>query len=309
MENPYNLTPPNYQEPPRARTIRRAARAALKGHWWRMALVMLVFLLLTTPFVNISVESGYDFTRIRDGYPSLEAIATVEFGPLARSYIEPIDLSAVENYRLSFVETAAILYRAGWAAIPGALQAVVIAAGALSLLISLFLPVLQLGLYESASSLYRGEHPRTSQLFSKMRFFGKALWLGILEAFFTFLWMLLFIVPGIIASFRYAMAFYILWKNPEMRAIDALRESKRMMNGNKGRLFCLYFSYIGWELLAAVPSFALILLPFAILPELSLHALAWVLTIAGGMFVSSYVYVGEFEFFKDLEASWNVEPV
>ena len=93
--------------------------------------------------------------------------------------------------------------------------------------------------------MYSGGHPRASQLFSKLRFFGKALWLGILEAFFTFLWMLLFIVPGIIASFRYAMAFYILWKNPEMRAIDALRESKRMMNGNKGRLFCLYFSYIG----------------------------------------------------------------
>ncbi|OPZ67706.1 MAG: hypothetical protein BWY81_01183 [Firmicutes bacterium ADurb.Bin467] len=309
MEQPYDLTPPKYQEPPRARTLRRAARAALKGHWFRMALVMLVFTLLTTNYLSVSFDTGYNYDRMIGEYPSVDAIANVEIGPIPFSYSAPLDMSVEDFYFLPYGRDLALRLNVGWAVIPGAIQAAIFAAGALSLVLLLFGPALRLGLYESISSLYSGGHPRASQLFSKLRFFGKALWLGILEAFFTFLWMLLFIVPGIIASFRYAMAFYILWKNPEMRAIDALRESKRMMNGNKGRLFCLYFSYIGWELLAAVPSFALILLPFAILPELSLHALAWVLTIAGGMFVSSYVYVGEFEFFKDLEASWNVEPV
>ena len=93
-------------------------------------------------------------------------------------------------------------------------------------------PALRLGLYESISSLYSGGHPRASQLFSKLRFFGKALWLGILEAFFTFLWMLLFIVPGIIAIYRYRMALYVMIDHPELGPLDCLRESKRLMTGH-----------------------------------------------------------------------------
>ena len=34
--------------------------------------------------------------------------------------------------------------------------------------------------------------------------------------------------------------------------MDAIRESKRLMRGNKWRLFCLGFSFIGWELLGAL---------------------------------------------------------
>ena len=34
--------------------------------------------------------------------------------------------------------------------------------------------------------------------------------------------------------------------------MDAIRESKRLMRGNKWRLFCLQFSFIGWDLLGAM---------------------------------------------------------
>jgi uncharacterized membrane protein len=40
--------------------------------------------------------------------------------------------------------------------------------------------------------------------------------------------------------------------NPGMGANEAIAESKRLMNGNKWRLFCLCFSFIGWELLAVI---------------------------------------------------------
>ena len=36
-----------------------------------------------------------------------------------------------------------------------------------------------------------------------------------------------------------------------MTAREAIRESKELMRGNKWRLFCLEFSFIGWELLTA----------------------------------------------------------
>ena len=48
------------------------------------------------------------------------------------------------------------------------------------------------------------------------------------------------------------MAPYLLAEHPELTASEAIEQSKRMMAGNKGRLFCLQLSFIGWFLLAAL---------------------------------------------------------
>jgi uncharacterized membrane protein len=53
----------------------------------------------------------------------------------------------------------------------------------------------------------------------------------------------------VIAVYRYAMSDYILAENPDMLVSDAIRESARMMRGNKWRLFCLELSFIGWGFL------------------------------------------------------------
>ncbi len=62
---------------------------------------------------------------------------------------------------------------------------------------------------------------------------------------------LLFIIPGIIASYSYAMTEYILADHPELSATEAISRSKQMMGGNKWRLFCLQFSFIGWSILCS----------------------------------------------------------
>jgi len=74
----------------------------------------------------------------------------------------------------------------------------------------------------------------------------------LLRALYTFLWSLLFIIPGIVAGFSYAMTDYILAENPELTADEAITQSKEMMNGNRFRLFCLQFSFIGWDILATL---------------------------------------------------------
>ena len=48
------------------------------------------------------------------------------------------------------------------------------------------------------------------------------------------------------------MAPYILYENPGMRPMAALKASKELMRGNKWRLFCLQFSFTGWALLCAL---------------------------------------------------------
>ncbi len=94
--------------------------------------------------------------------------------------------------------------------------------------------------------------PKFDLLFSRFSIFGRALGLRFLMALKIFLWSLLFVVPGIVAAYRYAMAPYLLAENPDLTAPEAIEQSKQMMAGNKGRLFCLQFSFIGWYILAAI---------------------------------------------------------
>lgn len=75
---------------------------------------------------------------------------------------------------------------------------------------------------------------------------------GLLVFVFTFLWSLLLIIPGIIKSYSYSMTYFILADNPDMSPTDAINKSREMMDGNKWRLFCLDFSFIGWYLLSAL---------------------------------------------------------
>ncbi len=55
----------------------------------------------------------------------------------------------------------------------------------------------------------------------------------------------------IVASYRYTLAPYLMTENTNLGCLDAINNSKQMMRGNKGRLFCLNFSFIGWYILAA----------------------------------------------------------
>ena len=55
---------------------------------------------------------------------------------------------------------------------------------------------------------------------------------------------------SIVVEYRYYYAYTILAEHPEMRPVDALRNSARLMKGNKWRLFCLQISFIGWIILS-----------------------------------------------------------
>lgn len=100
--------------------------------------------------------------------------------------------------------------------------------------------------------LREGTQPPFGMLFSRFAIFGRALLLQLAMALFIFLWSLLFIIPGIVASYRYAMAPYLMAENPELGVLEAINLSKQMTFGHKGRLFFLHLSFIGWEFLAAL---------------------------------------------------------
>ena len=59
-------------------------------------------------------------------------------------------------------------------------------------------------------------------------------------------------IVSIIITLRYEFAFVILAEYPELSPVEALQKSRSLMQGNKWRLFCLEFSFIGWYLLSAL---------------------------------------------------------
>lgn len=69
---------------------------------------------------------------------------------------------------------------------------------------------------------------------------------------FTFLWALLLIIPGIMKAFSYALTPYILLDEPELTAKQAIARSSEIMEGRRWKLFCLYFSFIGWGILSVL---------------------------------------------------------
>lgn len=103
-------------------------------------------------------------------------------------------------------------------------------------------------------ALFRRQIVGVSDIFLGFERFGKALGLMLFQGLFIFLWMLLFIVPGIIAAIRYSQAFFVLADDPDKSIRECMNESKRMMKGNKGKYFCMSISFIGWALLSAIPS-------------------------------------------------------
>ncbi len=109
---------------------------------------------------------------------------------------------------------------------------------------------LQLGYCLFNLNLVDGKPAQVSNLFSQFHRIGTGICMNFFLVLFEFLWSLLFIIPGIIAAYSYAMTPYILAEHPEYGALEAIRMSKEMMRGNKMRLFILHLSFIGWVLLS-----------------------------------------------------------
>jgi uncharacterized membrane protein len=74
----------------------------------------------------------------------------------------------------------------------------------------------------------------------------------ILQTVFIMLWSLLFIIPGIIAAYRYRLAYYIALDRTDLGPLQCINESKRLMYGYKTELFILDVSFLGWWLLGVL---------------------------------------------------------
>jgi uncharacterized membrane protein len=99
-------------------------------------------------------------------------------------------------------------------------------------------------------SISRGKEAKLEQIFGGFKRFGRSLVTYVLVAVFVLLWTLLLIVPGIIAAISYSQTFFILADDETIGAREAMKKSRKMMDGYKWKYFCLELRFIGWLLLS-----------------------------------------------------------
>lgn len=112
---------------------------------------------------------------------------------------------------------------------------------------------LEVGYAHFSRCIYNNWQTSVSDMFRRTfsdygRNLGGMLW----RYLFIFLWTLLAIIPGIVKSYAYFAAPYLLAEFPAVRPTDAIKISMRMTSGYKGEIFVYDLSFIGWYLLSAL---------------------------------------------------------
>lgn len=199
-----------------AKILRARARANLSGNWGISIATAVVASLLGGIIVGTSFLPEVEANLVT-WFPFLEELAE----SLNRGY-------RLGNFTLSFRN------------------------GIFGLAAFLIGGVVQMGYADLLLKQHDGKETNFRDLFSKFDFFGTGFAQRFLRGLYVALWSLLFIIPGIIKSYSYAMTPFILAENPNLTASQAIRLSSDMMDGYKAELFILDLSFIGWSILAAM---------------------------------------------------------
>lgn len=162
--------------------------------------------------------------------------------------------------RVQFKEEAKEKLRGNWSYMAGLAVIMMILSGIagwllgwiplIGTILTLFISVpFQLSTIIIAIKLYHKVDIPVNDVFIGFKFTMKAVGLTLWMDLWIFLWSLLFIIPGIIKSYSYSMAYFCLVHNPELSIRDALNESKRITDGYKMDLFIMDLSFLGWIIL------------------------------------------------------------
>ncbi len=206
-----------------ATDFRRIARNALRGKWGLAVLAGFIASLLGAVSTPSSINYNFNYEEAETGVSADNLIGTL--------------FADSENG----MKVLSILM--------GLFGIIFIVALAVGIVMFIVTSVVQVGYSRFNLELVDGKEPTIGNLFSYFSYWKTTALASFLSGLYIFLWSLLFIIPGIIATYSYAMVPYILADNPNLSASEAIELSKQMMTGNRWRLFSLWLSFIGWEFL------------------------------------------------------------
>ena len=166
-------------------------------------------------------------------------VAMLLGGLIAGTSVFTVNLDAEEINQLP---RFLVRYLAVWGSISGILSLVRFIIGG----------TIQLGYSRYLLNQYNHAHLDIHELFSQFHRFKDGFLQNFLRGLYVALWTLLFIIPGIVKTYAYAMTPFIMAENPDISANDAITASKELMDGHKWELFVLSLTFLGWNLLAAL---------------------------------------------------------
>ena len=121
----------------------------------------------------------------------------------------------------------------------------------IGIIISIFIAApLSMSLNMIVKKLFLKEDIAVNSVLEGFSLFGKTIALELWITLFIMLWSLLLIVPGIIKSYSYRLAFYCLMDDPNLSPKEAIQKSMRLTVGHKFDFFVLDLSWIGWAFVA-----------------------------------------------------------
>lgn len=119
--------------------------------------------------------------------------------------------------------------------------------------VSLFLaPCIELGAIHIYLAILHQEPWSLDFLGKGFKPYWRCVGLAFLRSLYSFLWSLLFVIPGIIKWISYSQAMYLLSEHPHLEPNEALAESAKMMEGHKWKYFVMQLSFFGWILLSCL---------------------------------------------------------
>ena len=156
--------------------------------------------------------------------------------------------------------------------------------GLLSMALQVMTMVMGVGFTLYALRVWRRERAGCGDLFDGFGVFLRAIWIHLLLTLLMMMWSLVYMLPvtslivttgqtwpllaglpllapGVVASYAYRLAVYLMLDNPGASCWHCIRLSRQIMRGHKWQAFVLDLSFLGWLLLCvALPVVGLILL-------------------------------------------------
>ena len=211
------------------KSIKERGKSAFRANYWAAVIVALVL----TIVMGIAAGGGYSFagTAGTAGTMNEEEIAQI-----TQEFVD--DYNSMSEVLQGYI--AAFTIKA------------IFAMAILSFLVKVFLvnPI-QVGCYRFFRKNAIDQTTGAGTIGEGFGNYGHTFVTLLLRDVFLTLWTLLFIIPGFVMSYAYALVPYIIKDNPELSATEAIKRSKELMNGHKMELFVMDLSFLGWLILGA----------------------------------------------------------
>lgn len=203
------------------RDLKEKAKFSLKSFYWKSVLVAFILALVSGGFNGGRGNSGNDYDTEFTGNQFVDGIGGRYMGMLA--------------------------FLLGLAAI------VVFAAVVIALVLNIFVfSPLQIGCKKFFLHAGDGNADLSHMGYAFRNNYINVVSVTFLQDLFIVLWSFLFIIPGIVKAYEYRMIPYLLAEDPNLSFTDAKNLSKEMMDGEKWDAFVLDWSFILWDILAAI---------------------------------------------------------